>query len=533
MKVNITTTRALTATLAALLAASPALATPAPLHVEAPANPDFLDPALALSRGAWQVLAATGGGLVAFRRVGGMAGADMVPDLAAAMPSASADGLTLTFTLRAGVRFGPPASRVVAASDVKASLERIFLLDSRGEDLYASILGARQMMAGTARTLSGVTANDSSRRVVVRLTRRDPGIVQALALPFAFVVPRTTPPLDQTANPPAGIGPYSIDTFEPDEDIVLARNPAYVAQSGLPAGVSDRITISIGKSVRAAAAHVARGGADYSSAAVAAVAVRRGGYAYGAVANAVPSAATTYAAVDATRPPFNDARVRRAAGLALDRPAAARAVPGGARPAWRMIPPNTPGHRDTRAAPDVAAARALVSAAGAGGKSVVVWSQPGAAAQAAVAVARALSRAGLAASVRRIPQNGALGRRIPRAGIATGVWSQIVPDGSDAYSSLIRGPQLGFPPDPPVPAISGDATLRSRARAANLIVPGPARAAAWARVDAAAVADGRVIPVATPVATEVTAKGVSGVAVHPVFGVLLQALTPPANRPAG
>lgn len=533
MTLTITPTRALAAILVTAIAASPVMATGTTLRVEAPANPDFLDPALALGGQAWQVLAATGGGLVAFRRTGGTAGAGVVPDLAAAMPSSSVDGLTLTFRIRGAVRFGPPASRVVVASDVKASLERIFLLDSRGQALYASIRGARQMMTGTARTLAGVTADDARRTLVIHLTRRDPGMVQALALPFAFVVPRATAAVDQTTNPAAGIGPYAIDAFEPDVSIVLSRNPAYLARSGLPRGVPDRIAIAIGASTREAAARVVRGQADYSSAPVARAAVRNGGYAYGAVAHAVPKSATIYAAIDATTPPFDDARVRRAAGLALDRVAAARAVSAGARPAWRMIPPSTPGYRTARAAPDVPRARALVSAAGARGRRVVVWSGPGGAEQvAATAVARALSRAGLAASVRRIPQTGALGNRIPRAGIATARWTQIAPDGSAAYSSLVAGPRLGFPSDPPVPGISGNAALRSRARAANLLVLGPARAAAWARVDAGAVANGRVIPVATPVATEVTAKGVTGVQVHPVFGVLLQALSPAADLPA-
>ena len=531
MQGEITSTRALTTAVIASLATfsmvSGALAASGDLRVEAAANPDFLDPALAYDPLSWQVMAATQGGLVAFRRDAGTAGGTLVPDLAQALPRVSRDGRTLTFTLRTDVRFAPPVSRAAAATDVKASLERMLWLDSRGVSLYRTIRGAGDVIAHRSRILTGVTADDTARTVVIRLTRRDPALVQALALPFASVLPRGTKPVDQTVDLPAGIGAYVVTDFRPGASITLAPNSAFRARDGLPAGKPSRITIAIGRSPRAAATRVAAGDADYSVSAVPASATRAGGYAKGATANAVTQSATVYAAIDASQAPFTNAGVRRAVGLALDRPAAARAVGTGARAATRMIPPGTPGSRSAPSARDVATARALVAAAGATGRRVTLWTGSTALERAITpAVRDALSRAGLAPVVRTLPRNSGLGRAAPHAAIATALWTQTLPDGSDAYAQLLGTAAPGTPANPPFPAISGDSVLRTAAARANGTALGLSRDSAWAQVDARAVADGRVVPVITPVPTQVTAPGVRGVTVNPVFGVLLGALQP-------
>ena len=181
---------AVLAALATFSVAASALGASGELRVEARANPDFLDPALAYDPLSWQIMAATQGGLLAFRRDSGTSGAALVPDLAEALPTTSRDGRTLTFTLRDDVRFAPPVSRPATASDVKASLERMLWLDSRGADLYRSITGAGDVIAHRSRVLSGAKADDTARTVVLSLTRRDPALAEALALPFASVLPK-------------------------------------------------------------------------------------------------------------------------------------------------------------------------------------------------------------------------------------------------------------------------------------------------------------------------------------------------------
>lgn len=79
-----------------------------------------------------------------------------------------------------------------------------------------------------------------------------------------------------------------------------------------------------------------------------------------------PYLQTYYYRFNCTRPPFNDVRVRRAFGMAIDREALAKNVlKAGEAPAWFFTPPNIAGytcaHKVTH---DVAAARALLAQAG-------------------------------------------------------------------------------------------------------------------------------------------------------------------------
>ena len=77
--------------------------------------------------------------------------------------------------------------------------------------------------------------------------------------------------------------------------------------------------------------------------------------------------ATYYFFMNTRRAPFSDVRVRRAVNMAIDRRALAAAFGGQAAPTDRVLPPGVPGYRDpgALAGPDVAAARRLVSRAGA------------------------------------------------------------------------------------------------------------------------------------------------------------------------
>jgi ABC-type transport system substrate-binding protein len=510
-----------------ILAAVAGNAAGADLRVEAGPNPDFLDPALAREPLALQVMGATQGGLLAYRRAGGTSGAQLVPDLAARLPGVSRDGLTLTFTLRSDVRFTGSPGRIATASDAKASIERMLRLAPRTAAMFAAIAGAPAVSAGRSQTAAGITADDAGRRLIIRLTRRDPALPLALALPAASVLPAGTDAVDQTSDPAPGIGAYAITGFRPGERIVLERNRGFVPRGGLPAGVSDRIVISLGQSPRGAAARVAAGQADYSTLAVATGATAPGGYARGTTPYRVTTSGTAYVAINAGARPFTSAGVRQAVGLAIDRGAAARAVSGGAMATGRMIPPGTPGHSSSVPRRDTARARSLVASAGATGDRVVIWTSANADDQAIARAARdGMRAAGLSPVLRILPRDGDIGSAVPRAVIASASWTQSLPDGSDAYAGLIGRKSPGAPANPPIPAISGSGFLRAQAGAASLAPLGPTRSTAWSRVDAGAVADGRVVPVATPRPTQVTARGVRGVAVHPVLGVLLAPLSP-------
>ena len=72
----------------------------------------------------WSVSSISGDGLIGFKRVGGVDGGTLVPDLATSRPAPTNEGRTYTFQLRPGIRYsnGEP----LRASDVRRALERMF-----------------------------------------------------------------------------------------------------------------------------------------------------------------------------------------------------------------------------------------------------------------------------------------------------------------------------------------------------------------------------------------------------------------------
>ena len=519
--------RSLTALLVAALGAVASPAAGATLVVASGADPDSLDPALAYAPESWQVLVNAGEGLVAFRRAGGVAGAEVVPALAARMPVVGDGGRSLTFTLRPDARFGPPANRSVRASDVKASLERIFLASSPGRGLYRAIRGAEAFEASpTSAGISGITARDASGEVEIALTRSDPSILRVLALPFAFVLPRGTPASDQSEAAVASAGPYRISGYRRGQSIDLARNPGYVAGEAGPAAIGpSAIHVDIGVGTDDALARVVGGRADYVQARPSPAQIR--------VAAADPrdrvrkhvEGATYYFFMNTRRAPFDDIRVRRAVNRAIDRATLARAFGGEAVPTAQVLPPGVPGRRrmDATPDPDLARARALVARAGATGATVSIWGPTGDPAPAVTRILeRTLDRIGLRASPRLWDRSTMLATLAdPGADSQIGYarWQQDFPDGADwfpllfAGSAIRAGSNLNY-------ALLDDARVNSLIDQASGIWDPAARALAWRAVDKAVAARAAWAPFANSVRSDVTSRRVGGYVAHQLYGFL-------------
>ena len=106
-----------------------------------------IDPALAYSQPSWQLEAATCGELLRYPVAPAPAGSTLVPDLAAALPAVSGDGLTYTFTIRDGAHFSHPSDEAISAETLRSTIERTldpglgspaiaFVHDIAGEDDY-------------------------------------------------------------------------------------------------------------------------------------------------------------------------------------------------------------------------------------------------------------------------------------------------------------------------------------------------------------------------------------------------------------
>ena len=195
------------------------------------------DPATSYSEFS-RLLSLTNDGLTAFRRVGGTAGTELVPDLAEAIPTPSEGGRTYTFTVRNGVRFS--TGQPVHPSDIKRGIERS--------------LNAEQAAYGLLDGIKSIAADDANRTIVIRLRRPDPDFPYRLALPFASAVPPGTAPPPSVV---AATGPYRIARFEPRRRVRLERNRFYRTWSALakPDGYPDvidvRLGVSAGKAIEA------------------------------------------------------------------------------------------------------------------------------------------------------------------------------------------------------------------------------------------------------------------------------------------
>jgi len=505
--------------------AAPALG--ATLVVAAEGDPDSLDPALAYAPESWQVLVNAGEGLVAYRRAAGAAGSDVVPALAARLPVVSGNGRRLSFSLRDNARFGPPANRAVRPSDVKASLERIFLSGSPGRGLYRTIRGANAFeRSPTAGGISGITADDANGRLEIALTRSDPAILRVLALPFAFVLPRGTPPSDQSRAALSSAGPYRVAAYRPGEAIELVRNAGYAAGATGPAIGPAEIRVDLGVGGDDALARVAAGTADYAQARPTPAQVR--------AARSDPSrrvwrhveGATYYFFMNTRRPPFDDIRVRRAVNLAINRTAMARTFGGEAVPTTQVLPPGVPGRRakmDPSRRPDLAAARALVTRAGAAGASVSVWGATGDPSPAVTRLLeRTLDRIGLRATPRlweRSTMLAALADPDVDSQIGYARWQQDFPDGADWFPLLLSGSAIRTGSNLNY-ALLDDARVDALIDRASGIWAPAARAAAWKAVGAAVARRAPWAPFANSVRSDITSRRVSDVVGHQLYGFL-------------
>lgn len=311
-----------------------------------------LDPQRADRPEAWFFARALHRGLMAFPNEPFPAGARPVPDLAEGPPRVSADGLTYRFRLRAGVRFGPPASRRVTARDVRAGIERLLRAGAGIARFLRDVRGADRILEGRRTPRLAGVATPNSRTVVIRLERRASDLLWMLAHPQASAVPYALAGRTRIAAAEiSGAGPYRIASYLPERRIVLERNPAWSASSDPVRGAHvDRIDVSIGVSPRAADRRVSRGDADLALDAPPA----RGTPGDGILS--APGGCLRYLWINTRVEPFDDRRVRDVVATALAHdpvlPAVERGLPRGAQayPADGILPPTVFGGRGADAA---------------------------------------------------------------------------------------------------------------------------------------------------------------------------------------
>ncbi|MEP6909454.1 MAG: ABC transporter substrate-binding protein [Actinomycetota bacterium] len=505
-----------------------------------------IDPAKAYGGTGWNILGMTNDGLVSFKRAGGGAGTQIVPDLATSVPAPTDDGRTYTFHLRMGIRFSNGAT--LKASDVRSTFERLFTGGTARPDYYALIRGASACAKKpTACDLSdGIVTDDKSGTVTFHLTAPNGEFLSRLAVPFASILPSGTPVSKRGTRPVPATGPYVIQTATPKR-MILVRNRNFHVWDAVstPDGYVDRIELS-GDGDRQATAAIARGTADIANGFGDEFGARLAEFEreYPAQVHTSPTLATLYWFLNTTVAPFDDVRARRAVSFALDRARLLRRS-GQVKTAQitcQVLPPNLPGYRpycpytsDPGAggawtAPDLAKARALVRQSGTYGARVTFWTFKN------------------------------HGKVLADAGVARETFTQlgyrysekIFPDGGLYYEALAKAPKnepnsgtTGWLADYPAAAnffepmscaTFGDAAANSsrfcsaafdrkleRANAVQTRDPGAA-AKLWGQIDRDATDQAIWASLFTPRDVNLVSKRVGNYQHHPLFGVLLDQL---------
>ena len=111
------------------------------------------DPALAYLTTSWQLEYATCAKLINYPDAQAPEGSRLRPEIAAAMPAISQDGLTYTFQIRNDFAFSPPASGVVTAQSMKYTFERTLSHDMASPATRSSPTSSARSRTTTGRPL--------------------------------------------------------------------------------------------------------------------------------------------------------------------------------------------------------------------------------------------------------------------------------------------------------------------------------------------------------------------------------------------
>jgi peptide/nickel transport system substrate-binding protein len=344
--------------------------------------PDYLDPALTYTVAGVQAVTVTNLPLLTYKREAGEEGAKLIPGLAEAMPEVTDGGKTYTFTLRDGLKYSDGSP--VKASDFEHTIKRVINLESGGSSFYTgNIVGAADYQkAGKAKgDISGITADDQTRKITVKIKQPNGQFPFIIAMWFAGLVPSDTPFENMTKKPPPGVGPYKVSEVRTGRGFTLERNDNYPEIDGLPAGKLDKITVNAVTNDSRAITDVLQNKADYYDEPPSSDALRefreQAPERYrGEVTNS-----TYYFFLNTRVKPFDDLRVRQAVNFAIDKRALARLFGGLLEPGCNFLPPGMQGYQkidpcpygDPKAAPNVDKAKQLIQQAGATGKTVSVF----------------------------------------------------------------------------------------------------------------------------------------------------------------
>lgn len=125
--------------------------------------------------------------------------------------------------------FGPAGTKKLTAYDVEYSLNRSLQPGGVGAFMLTDIVeGAEEVNQGKAEKASGIFAVNST-TLVIRLKKPYGKLLERLATPFFFIVPKEAVDYykDEFARHPVGTGAYMFEKYEPGNAVFLKKNPNF------------------------------------------------------------------------------------------------------------------------------------------------------------------------------------------------------------------------------------------------------------------------------------------------------------------
>ncbi|MFZ0091869.1 MAG: ABC transporter substrate-binding protein [Solirubrobacteraceae bacterium] len=439
-------------------AASSGAATGGTVNLVMGTFPQSLDPGLDYTtQGAetnWLVYT----GLMTYRHAAGLASTQLIPGLATALPAITDGGKTYTATLRKGLVFSN--GKPVKASDFTYAVERSIKVPwgGSGEFITPNIVGASAYSTGKAKTISGITTDDATGKIVIHLTHAYGAFENVLAEPTLGLIPSGFPMKVQPTSPPPGVGPYEVKNIVANQSYDVVRNPHWAAMNvpGIPAGHVD-VDVKVNSNISANALAVLNNSADvfdWADAIPGSLLPQIQSQAKGRYSLVNLGGSVYYFFLNSQEKPFNNELAREAVITGLNQEAYSRLGGGTLVPACFFLPPAVPGHPTSATCPygtpgtgDLAKAQALVKQSGMAGQPVTVWSQERSPRlQWGTAYTQYLNQIGFKATQKTIADAtyfttiGEEKSLHPQTGFAD--WNQDFPNPIDFYGVLLTGPAI-------------------------------------------------------------------------------------------
>ena len=294
--------------------------------------------------------------LLGYKHAPGAEGNQLIGDLATSVPTPTDGGKTYTFTLRKGVKFGPPVNRAVTSKDVAYAMQRLANPNDGGQYsfYYTIIKGWNEYAAGKAKTISGITT-PNNQTIVFHLTEPTGDFGYRMSMPATAPIPEEVAKCfdgkpGNYGRDVVSSGPYMIagansvnesscSTIKPmsgydganGTHLNLVRNPNY-DQSTDPyrKNYPDKFTFTVDSNADDIYNKVAAGTLDDELASQQPKTIRQYVTDPNLRKRLLPNVGdrTWYLTMNMTQPPFDDIHVRKAMNFILDKKAMQKAWGG-------------------------------------------------------------------------------------------------------------------------------------------------------------------------------------------------------------